>query len=136
MAKATLLGSAEMREEGNEGGSPVEFVSRLLDAATAIRKVHLMTTGPGSYAAHEALADVYAALEGHADGLAEAYMGCQQTGITFPGVNAAFGAETRKIYEWIEMNRDMIGYESHIQNKVDELLDQLATALFKLDRLA
>ena len=63
-------------------------------------------------------------------------MGCQKTGLSFPGVDAAFSAETRKLYEWVEQNRLMIGTESHIQNKVDELLDSLATALFKLDRLA
>lgn len=132
MAKSTLLyGNA-----GTDSKGAAEFTSKLLDAVTAIHKVHLMTTGPGSFAAHEALGDVYDEINSAADGLAEAYMGCMKTGLSFPGVDANFSAETRKIYEWIEQNRLMIGTESHIQNKVDELLDKLATALFKLDRLA
>lgn len=117
--------------------APVEFISRLLDAVTAIHKVHLMTNGPGSFAAHEALGDTYGALEDGLDRLAESFMGCQKAGLTFPGVDASnYSAEVRKVYDYIEANRLMIGTESHIQNLVDEVLDGLATSLFKLDRLA
>lgn len=117
--------------------APVEFITKLLDAVTAIHKVHLMTTGPGSFAAHEALGDVYGSLEDGLDKLAESFMGCQGVGLTFPGVDGSnYSSEVRKVYEYIEQNRLMIGTESHIQNLVDEVLDGLAKSLFKLDRLA
>lgn len=120
-----------------DSGQATEFINKLLEAAVVIHKVHLMTTGPGSFAAHEALGDVYEDLEDAADDLAESFMGCQGTGLAFGGVNAEnFSAETRAIYEWIEENRAMIGTESHLQNLVDEILDKLARNLFKLDRLA
>ena len=138
MAKATLLyGETEATEVEGGAGPAVAFISNLLNAVTAIHKVHLMTTGPGSFAAHEALGDVYGELEDGLDNLAESFMGCQEVGLSFPGVDASsYSAEVRKVYEYIEMNRDMIGTESHLQNLVDEILDKLAKSLFKLDRLA
>lgn len=132
--KGTLLyGSSNSGD--NKGAS--EFINKLLEAAAAIHKQHLMTTGPGSFAAHEALGDVYEQLEAGADDLAESFMGCQRTGLSFAGVDASnFSAQTRAIYDYIETNRGMMGTESHIQNLVDEILDKLARNLFKLDRLA
>lgn len=135
MSKGTLLYG--MSKGAGDAGSAAEFISKLLDAATIIHKQHLMTTGPGSFAAHEALGEIYAQLEENADNLAESFMGCQRTGLSFGGVTAEdFSSETRRIYEYIEANRMMIGTESHIQNLVDEVLDGLARGLFKLDRLA
>lgn len=136
MAKSTLL-YGNMENDTADTGAAAEFISKLLEAATLIHKQHLMTTGPGSFAAHEALGEVYGQLEDHADNLAESFMGCQGTGLTFGGVDSKnYSSETRRIYEYIEANRMMIGTESHIQNLVDEVLDSLARSLFKLDRLA
>lgn len=138
MAKATLLyGENESTEQEGNAGPAIEFITKLLDAVTAIHKAHLMTNGMGSFAAHEALGDTYGALEDGLDDLAESFMGCNETGMSFPGVDVTrYGAEARKIYEYIEINRDMMGNESHIQNLIDEILDKLARNLFKLDRLA
>jgi hypothetical protein len=64
-------------------------------------------------------------------------MGCTQQTISFTGVDvSSYAAEARKIYDYIEANRAMMGGESHIQNLVDDILDKLARNLFKLDRLA
>ena len=134
--KSTLL-YGNMNDDAGNASQAVEFITTLLDGVTAIHKQHLMTNGPGSFAAHEALGDVYGTLEDMADDLAESFMGCQETGLTFPGVAAEnYSSETRRIYEYIEENRMMMGTESHIQNLVDEILDKLARSLFKLDRLA
>lgn len=133
--KGTLL-YGDMNK-GSDGSGASEFISKLLEAAVIIHKQHLMTTGPGSFAAHEALGDVYDQLETGADNLAESFMGCKRVGLSFGGVDAKdFSSETRRIYEYIEANRMMMGSESHIQNLVDEVLDNLARNLFKLDRLS
>lgn len=134
--KGTLLyGNMDKGSKDVSGAN--EFITKLLDAVTALHKVHLMTTGPGSFAAHEALGDVYGALEDGLDNLAESYMGCTQNAITFGDVDASnYSAEARKIYDYIEANRGMMGPESHIQNLIDDMLDKLARDLFKLDRLA
>lgn len=132
---SSLLYGGEV--DNANAGQASEFINALLEAAATIHKQHLMTTGPGSFAAHEALGDVYDQLEAGADDLAESFMGCQRTGLSFGGVDASnYSSETRRIYEYIEANRGMMGSESHIQNLVDEVLDKLARNLFKLDRLA
>lgn len=129
--KSTLLyGGTTQGASDGKGAS--EFISKILEASVAIHKAHLMTTGPGSFAAHTALG-VYEDLEEAADGLAESYMGCMKTGLSFPGADAS---EVRKIYDYIEANRGMMGTESHIQNDIDGILTLLSSALFKLDRLA
>lgn len=130
--KSTML----YGNDNKDGAGASEFISKLFDAVTAIHKVHLMTTGPGSYAAHTALG-VYSDLEDAADGLAESWMGCTKGALKFAGVDtSSFGAEVQKIYDYVEANRAMMGGESHIQNDIDGILTQLSSALFKLDRLA
>ena len=134
--KGTLL-YGNMDKGSADTSGAVQFITKLLEAVTAIHKVHLMTTGPGSFAAHEALGEVYSNLEDSLDNLAESYMGCTQNAITFEGVETgSYSAEVRKIYDYVEANRGMMGPESHIQNLIDEILVQLARDLFKLDRLA
>jgi DNA-binding ferritin-like protein len=136
MAKGTLLYSS-MTDDTADPGQATRFVARILDAVTAIHKVHLMTTGPGSFAAHEALGEAYDDLQEGADNLAESFMGCNETPLAFPGIDASrWSTEVRAIYEFVEENRAMMGNESHIQNLVDDVLDKLARQLFKLDRLA
>lgn len=74
--KGTLLyGGTTNSADAN---SAVEFITKMLDAVTAIHKAHLMTTGPGSFAAHEALGEVYGNLEDGLDNLAESFMGCKK----------------------------------------------------------
>lgn len=134
--KGTLL-YGNMDKGSADTSGAMQFIAKLLDAVTTIHKVHLMTVGPGSFAAHEALGEVYGNLEDGLDNLAESYMGCTQNAITFDGVDtASYSTEVRKIYDFVEANRGMMGPESHIQNLIDEILDQLARDLFKLDRLA
>ena len=53
-------------------------VSELMNAATSIHKLHLKVKGTGSYAAHKALNELYDALPGHADDLAEGYQGASE----------------------------------------------------------
>ena len=134
--KGTLL-YGNMSGDNSDAKGAAQFIEKLLVAVDTIHKAHLMVTGPGSFAAHEALGDTYSALEDGLDALAESYMGCQYVGLEFAGVDVStYGAEVRKIYDYVEANRAMMGTESHLQNKVDEILEGLSRSLFKLDRLA
>jgi DNA-binding ferritin-like protein len=58
-------------------------VSELMNAATAIHKLHLKVSGSGSYAAHKALDELYDALPGHADDLAEGFQGASEKLLTY-----------------------------------------------------
>ena len=70
------------------GGSSLEkqtasLVSELMNAATSIHKLHLKITGLGSYAGHKALNELYDALPGHADDLAEGFQGAAEKLLTY-----------------------------------------------------
>ena len=58
-------------------------VSELMNAATSFHKLHLKVTGTGSFAAHKALNELYDALPGHADDLAEGYQGAASKLLTY-----------------------------------------------------
>lgn len=119
-----------------DSGAATEFITRLLEAVKIIHMVHLVTTGPGSFAAHSALG-VYSDLDDATDGLAEAWMGCTKGKFSFAGIDTSnYSAEVQKIYEYIENNRMAMGSESHIQNEIDSICTLLSTALFKLNNLA
>lgn len=53
-------------------------VSELMNAATSFHKLHLKITGLGSYAGHKALNELYDALPGHADDVAEQFQGASE----------------------------------------------------------
>ena len=51
------------------------LVQELMNAATSFHKLHLHVNGPGSYAQHKALGDLYESLPKLADDIAEGYQG-------------------------------------------------------------
>lgn len=53
-------------------------VSELMNAGTSFHKLHLKVTGLGSFAAHKALNEIYDAMPGHADDLAEGFQGAAE----------------------------------------------------------
>lgn len=58
-------------------------VSELMNAATSFHKLHLKVTGEGSFAAHKALNEIYDALPGHADDLAEGFQGASESLLSY-----------------------------------------------------
>ena len=63
---------------GNCDTMTAACVSELMNAGTSFHKLHLKITGIGSYAAHKALNELYDAMPGHADDLAEGYQGASE----------------------------------------------------------
>jgi hypothetical protein len=135
-SKSTLLYGDMDSGKGDSSGASA-FIEKLLMAVHMIHAAHLMTTGAGSFAAHEALGEVYSNLENDLDRVAEVYMGCYKAALSFGNVDmSSYGAEAWKIYNYVEANRGMMGESAHIQAAIDDLLNNLARNLFKLDRLA
>ncbi len=60
---------------GNVDSLTSACVTELMNAAQSFHKLHLKITGTGSYAAHKALNELYDALPGHADDLADGFQG-------------------------------------------------------------
>lgn len=136
MAKsASLLYESD---KGDASGAS-EFITRLLHGSTMLHMHHLMVTGPGSFAKHSAL-DVYNELASLTDGLAEAYIGCTGTPLSFGAgsftVSGDCVSDVKSLYEYVETSRAVMGNESHIQNEIDSVCTLLSSVLFKLNRLA
>lgn len=125
-------------DKGDASGAS-EFITRLLHGATMLHMHHLMVTGQGSFAKHMAL-DVYNDLASAADGLAEAYIGCTGTPLSFGGGSVTIGtdctADVKALYEYVETSRNVMGSESHIQNEIDGICTLLSSVLYKLNRLS
>jgi len=76
MRKAAATASYSTGSEGAGcDAMTAACVSELMNAGTSFHKLHLKVNGAGSYAAHKALNELYDAMPGHADDLAEGYQG-------------------------------------------------------------
>ena len=90
-------------------------VSELMNAATSIHKLHLKITGTGSYAAHKALNELYDALPGHADDLAEGYQGASEKLLTY---TEAAPKTLNTIEDALSYMREMIAMVTNLQAKM------------------
>lgn len=123
------------------------LVVELMDAATKFHILHLTVTGPGSYAAHKALGDLYDALPGHADTIAEGYQGATGEIPKYPAdmpgnVCAPAMSSVKEAISYIEelynkvcRVQDAITY-SEIINDLDTIKSTLNSAKYKLKFLS
>jgi DNA-binding ferritin-like protein len=113
-------------------------VSELMNAATSIHKLHLKVKGTGSYAAHKALNELYDALPGHADDLAEGYQGASEKLLdykesaprTLNTVEEGI-AYLRDMYQMINSLQAKMPY-SEIVNSLDTVKDTINSGKYKL----
>jgi DNA-binding ferritin-like protein len=113
-------------------------VSELMNAATAIHKLHLKVSGSGSYAAHKALNELYDALPGHADDLAEGFQGASEKLLSYKEVaprtlNTVAEAidYLREISEMVDGLQAKIPY-SEIVNDLDTIKSTINSGKYKL----
>lgn len=118
------------------------LVVELMDAATKFHILHLTITGPGSYAAHKALGDLYDALPGHADDLAEGYQGASGKLLDYEEVCAPMMSTVKDAINYIEeltnkvsKLQDAVTY-SEIVNDLDTVKSTLNSAKYKLKFLS
>ena len=131
----------------NSHGSSCEMytsacVTELMNAATSFHKLHLKVTGTGSYAAHKALNELYDALPGHADDLAEGYQGAAEKLLSYTEV-APKKLET--VEDGLSYIRELIGMVTSLQsempyseivNDLDTVKSTLNSAKYKLKFLS
>lgn len=142
IAKAKPI-EAKPTEDKGVGGSSLDHmvsscVSELMNAASSFHKLHLKVTGEGSYAAHKALNDLYDALPGHADVLAEGYQGVAEKILTYKEVSCRTLDDIsdglnylRDIYSSITKLQGMLPY-SEIVNNLDLVKDVINSTKYKL----
>jgi len=129
-------------EKGYIGGSLEQItascVSELMNGATSIHKLHLKVTGPGSFAAHKALNELYDALPDHADALAEGFQGAAEVLLkyndiapkTLNTVEDGLGY-IRMLVEMVDSLQSKMPY-SEIVNELDTVKSTLNSAKYKL----
>ena len=113
-------------------------VSELMNGATSFHKLHLKVSGAGSYAAHKALNDLYDALPGHADDLAEGYQGASIKLLTY---SEASPRKLESVADAISYLNDMTAMVNGLQakmpyseivNSLDTVKDTINSARYKL----
>jgi len=116
-------------------------VSELMNAATSFHKLHLKITGIGSYAGHKALNEIYDALPGHADDLAEGFQGASEKLLEYSdsvprvlnSVQEAL-AYLRELKTMVTSLQGKMPY-SEIVNELDNVKSSLNSTLYKLNFL-
>jgi len=101
-------------------------VSELMNGATSFHKLHLKVTGTGSFAAHKALNELYDALPGHADDLAEGYQGASSKLLTYA---EAAPRKLESVADAISYLNDMTAMVNGLQAKMpySEIVNDLDT---------
>ena len=113
-------------------------VSELMNAATSIHKLHLKVKGTGSYAAHKALNELYDALPGHADDLAEGYQGAAEKLLDYKEVAPRTLGSVEDAIAYIREMTDMVSAlqakmpYSEIVNELDTVKSTLNSTKYKL----
>ena len=142
MAKFQLvnsMGSSNMAPKMNNGTSKVaEFIDCIMVGAVILHKMHLRVQGPGSYAAHKALNELYDALPDHADTLAEGYQGASEKLLSYTETTPRIldtvsdaVAYLRDLSAIITKLQGMLPY-SEIVNNLDLVKDSINSTKYKL----
>jgi len=125
------------------GGSSLDTmvsacVSEIMNAATSFHKLHLKVKGDGSYAAHKALNELYDALPGHADTLAEGYQGAAEKLLSYTETTPRIldtvsdaVAYLRDLSAIVTKLQGMLPY-SEIVNNLDLVKDSINSTKYKL----
>ena len=113
-------------------------VSELMNAGTSFHKLHLKVTGMGSFAAHKALNELYDALPGHADDLAEGYQGAAEKLLTYSESPCKTLNSVEEGLDYIREINTMVNSlqakmpYSEIVNDLDTIKSTLNSAKYKL----
>jgi hypothetical protein len=111
----------------------------LLQGSTKVHLNHLLVSGPGSYAAHKAMADFYDGVADLADDFIEQYQGASEklmefpTACNFPVMKTAADCigYLRSLYESVNIVQNECPY-SEIVNVLDEIKSLINSTKYKL----
>lgn len=130
--------SSKVKAMTKESSSMGTFCSELFACANLLKIAHLKAKGPGSYAQHVALGDLYDTVSDMADDITESIQGYE--GILTISIPATSFMEP---LAYIKSERTkMIAAKSKfasmpdIANKIDELIGHFSKTIYKLENLA
>jgi DNA-binding ferritin-like protein len=126
------------RPNGSLESKTAACVSELMNAATSFHKLHLKVKDLGSFSAHKALNELYDALPGHADDLAEGFQGAAEKLLTYEDnaprtLNSVQEALSyiRDVYQMVTSLQGIMPY-SEIVNDLDMVKSTLNSIKYKL----
>jgi hypothetical protein len=126
---------AEMKEVD---GMTADLVVEIMNAATSFHKLHLQVTGDGSYAQHIALNEIYDALPGLADTIAEGYQGACEVLLNYPDkapvrlLSVDGAVEYMRTLSMQIADLQKVMPHTEVVNNLDLIKDQINTAKYKL----
>jgi DNA-binding ferritin-like protein len=141
------MGYIDKMKDTKKKSSIPGLVVELLDAALKFHILHLTVTGPGSYAAHKALNELYDALPDLADTIAESYQGATGEIPKYPAdmpsyVCAPAMSSVKEALVYIDELHDKISdiqdinSFSEIDNELDNVKATLNSTKYKLKFLS
>jgi DNA-binding ferritin-like protein len=115
-----------------------EMLSHAQGMVTSMHQLHLKVTGPGSYAAHNALNAFYDAMPDLIDAVAEQYQGAREKILDIPApapykcgsVQEAL-SHIKELYNEIQELQKIMPF-SEIVNQLDEMKSLIASTKYKL----
>lgn len=131
--------SPEMQKVDAMTGS---LVQELMNAATSFHKLHLQVSGPGSFAAHKALGEIYDALPDLSDSIAEGYQGACEVLLKYEGQGPAILESVDNAIEYLRQMKMQVDElqsvmpHTEIVNLLDTVKDAINSAKYKLIFLA
>jgi DNA-binding ferritin-like protein len=115
-----------------------ELETELMNAAISFHKLHLRVKDLGSYAAHKALNELYDAMPGHADTLAESYQGASERLLDYKEIPPRKLVSVEDGITYIRELKDIVNAlqaimpYSEIVNDLDLVKSSLNSAKYKL----
>jgi DNA-binding ferritin-like protein len=131
-------GKQPLKRRGRVDEMTSLLVQELMNAATSFHKLHLHVNGPGSYAQHKALGDLYESLPKLADDIAEGYQGACEVLLD---CNVKMPTYLKNVEEAVQYMRHIseavtelqsIMPHSEIVNQLDLVKDSINSAKYKL----
>ena len=117
------------------------LVVELLDAAARLHILHLIVRGQSSYAQHKALQEIYEALPGMADGIAESWQGAEISIPNYPQTRAPeLGSVEEALNYLVSLKAKITKIQksvshSEIVNDLDLIKTQINSTVYKLNFL-
>jgi DNA-binding ferritin-like protein len=113
-------------------------VTELMNASVSFHKLHLKVTGLGSFSSHKALNELYDALPGHADAVAEGFQGASEKLLNYEDsapriLNSVEEAVSylREMKEMVSGLQTIMPY-SEIVNDLDNVKSTINSIKYKL----
>lgn len=134
----TLKKKVEPSKNDKVDTMTADLVEELMNAATSFHKLHLQVEGVGSFAAHKALNEIYDALPGLADSVAEGYQGAAEKLLTYSDQGPIILKSVDDAIQYLRNITDMVNElqktmpYSEIVNTLDTVKDAVNSAKYKL----